>query len=83
MLLVRGVSRMNFFPLLCHSALNRNTRPTLKMFLRQLRLLRSGKRTARWFGPAAKEACNLYRLMLLLCRPRADLVRHNEEVAPA
>ena len=58
--------------------LNRHTCPTL----RQLKLLRSGKRTARWFGPAAQEAYNLYRLMLLRCRPCADLFRHDEEVAP-
>ena len=62
--------------------LNRNTRPTPKMFLRQLKLLRSGKRTARGFGPAAQEAYNLYRVVLLSCRPRADLFRHDEEVAP-
>ena len=33
--------------------LNKDTRPTLKMFLRQLRSLRSVKRTAWWFGLAA------------------------------
>ena len=61
--------------------LNRNTRAA-QMFLRQLKLLRSGKHTAKWFGPAAEEAYNLYRLMLLLCRSCADLFHHDEEVTP-
>ena len=69
------------FPLLLR--LNIHTRPTVKMFLRQLKLLRSGKCTARWSGRAAKEAYNLCRLMLLLCRLRADFFRHDEEVAPS
>ena len=61
--------------------LKRNTRPTLPMFLRQLKLWRSGKCTARWFGPAAHEAYDLHRLTLLRFRPRAYWFRHDEEVA--
>ena len=64
------------------TSFKQNTRPTLKMFLRHLKLRCSDKHTARWFGPAAPEACNFCRLMLLRCRPRADFFRHDEEVAP-
>ena len=68
LLLVPGVCQPSLFCLLCHCVpLNRNTRPTPKMFLRQLKLLRSGNGTARWFGPASWEAYHLYHLMLLRC----------------
>ena len=63
--------------------LNRTTRPIIKMFRRRLKLLRSSKRTARRFVPGAHEAYNLYRVMLLHCRPLAGLFRHDKEVAPA
>ena len=58
------------------------TRPTLKMFLRQFQLLRGGKHTTRCFVLATEEAYDLYRLMLLLCRPHADLFCDDEKVAP-
>ena len=68
MLLVPGVSQPTLFRLFCHCVpSDRNTCPTLKMFLRQIKLLRSGNGTARWFGPAPWEPYHLYHLMFLRC----------------
>ena len=62
--------------------LNRNTRPTLKMFLRQFRLLHSSKRTARWFGLAVQEAYNLYRLIVVTLSSSCRLVSSRRGRSP-
>ena len=80
---VSGGQPAEFVPFSLSLRANRNTRPTLKAFRKQLKLMRSRNSTARWFGPAAQETYNLYRLMLLRCRPRSHVFAEDVAVAPS